>query len=267
MLQGEHTNLRAVERDDLELIHRWLDDPELMRWWGYGARAASLASVQEWVEQWGVLERGLGHPVAFVIESLDFAALCRNTVERFTPRFQAGGLSLSFRSLVPEALIEVDGLRIEQCLDNLLVNALRYVPRGGHVELELSRLGDRFLATLSDDGPGLPAAELESVQRRREVALAHEAVDASHGGRGAVLGVAAAARALVAGRLSHLLFDNDRERLAWPGERLVEAGLPIDPAERLIELALDSAASITPVEGRAARVLDAGDGVAGLLRW
>ena len=70
MLQGELTNLRAVERDDLELIHRWLDDPELMRWWGYGARAASLASVQEGVEQWSVLERGLGHPVAFVIESL-----------------------------------------------------------------------------------------------------------------------------------------------------------------------------------------------------
>jgi len=111
------------------------------------------------------------------------------------------------------------------------------------------------------------AAELEAVQRRREVALVHEAVDASRGGGAAVLGIDAAARALVAGRLSHLLFDNDREQLAWPGERLVEAGLTIDPAERLIELALDSAASITPVEGRAARVLDPSDGVAGLLRW
>ena len=114
---------------------------------------------------------------------------------------------------------------------------------------------------------GAVGAELESVQRRREVALVREAVDASRRGHDAVLGIDLAARALTAGRLSHLLFDNDREHLTWPGERLVEAGLSIDPAERLIELALDSAASITPVEGRAARALDSGDGVAGLLRW
>jgi hypothetical protein len=111
------------------------------------------------------------------------------------------------------------------------------------------------------------AVELESVQRRREVALVNDAVDASHRGQDAILGIAEAARALTAGRLSHLLFDNGREQLTWPGERLVEAGLSIDPAERLIELALDSAASITPVEGRAARALDATDGVAGMLRW
>lgn len=111
------------------------------------------------------------------------------------------------------------------------------------------------------------AGELAAMQRRMEVALVNEAVDASRRGHEAVLGVAEAARALAAGRLSHLLFDNDREQLAWPGRRLVEAGLSIDPAERLIELALHSAASITPVEGRAARALDGDGGVAGLLRW
>jgi signal transduction histidine kinase len=102
----------------------------------------------------------------FVFEHLDFAALCRNTIERFQPRFHAAGLSLAFRTLVPEAWINADGLRIEQCLDNLLVNALRYVPRGGHVALELSRLNGNFCASLSDDGPGLPEAELQSVFER-----------------------------------------------------------------------------------------------------
>ena len=71
MLEGELTNLRAVERSDWELIYRWLDDSELMRWWGYGARAISLASVQDGIEQWLDHERALGHPVAFVIESLE----------------------------------------------------------------------------------------------------------------------------------------------------------------------------------------------------
>ena len=102
----------------------------------------------------------------FVFESLDFAALSRNTVERFQPRFHTAGLSLSFRTLVPEAWIEADGLRIEQALDNLLVNAVRYVPRGGHVELELSQVDGRYRASLADDGPGLADDELQSIFER-----------------------------------------------------------------------------------------------------
>ncbi len=135
--------------------------------------------------------------------------------------------------------------------------------RGCHIAIASRPLG-ALGAPLLEHGV---VAELEAVQRRMEVALVNEAVEASRRGGEAVLGMAGAARALADGRLSHLLFDNDRERLAWPGERLVEAGLPIDPAERLIELALDSAAGITPVEGRAARALDNTDGVAALLRW
>ena len=71
MLRGELTNLRAVERADAGLLYAWLDDPELMRLWGYGARALSMASVQDGIEQWLAHERVLGHPVALVIESLD----------------------------------------------------------------------------------------------------------------------------------------------------------------------------------------------------
>ena len=60
---------------------------------------------------------------------------------------------------------------MEQVLENLLVNALRYVPPGGHVELALERgprqrLRPRYRLTVSDDGPGLPATELPHVFER-----------------------------------------------------------------------------------------------------
>ena len=71
MLTGELTNLRAVERTGAALVHRWLDDPELMRWWGYGARAVSVGAVQRQIEQWIDDERVFEHPLAFTIESLD----------------------------------------------------------------------------------------------------------------------------------------------------------------------------------------------------
>lgn len=71
MLAGELTNLRAMEPGDARLIHGWLDDPELMHWWGYGATAVSLASMQLRVERWLSEESELGHPVAFIAETLE----------------------------------------------------------------------------------------------------------------------------------------------------------------------------------------------------
>jgi signal transduction histidine kinase len=102
-------------------------------------------------------------------ERLDWAALCRNTLERFEPRFREAGLTLAWKPGTEEAWIEADGHRMEEVLENLLGNALRYVPVGGRVELALAR-GDRFAGgfrlTVSDDGPGLPAEELPHVFER-----------------------------------------------------------------------------------------------------
>jgi signal transduction histidine kinase len=102
-------------------------------------------------------------------EPLDWAALCRNAVERFEPRFRDASLTLLWREVPAEAWIEADGHRMEQVLENLLVNALRYVPAGGSVGLALGRSparGDHFRLSVEDDGPGIPAAELAHVFER-----------------------------------------------------------------------------------------------------
>jgi signal transduction histidine kinase len=104
-----------------------------------------------------------------VPERLDWVALCRNTLERFEPRFQRAGLELRWGPSEPEAWLDADGHRMEQVLENLLGNALHYVPAGGHVEASLSRpaLGPpRFRLEVSDDGPGLPESELPRVFER-----------------------------------------------------------------------------------------------------
>jgi signal transduction histidine kinase len=98
---------------------------------------------------------------------LDWAALCRNTIERFEPRFRRAGLSLSWNQSAHEAWVDADGHRMEQVLENLLVNALRYVPEGGAVQVELTpESGERFGLTVRDNGPGIPAEELPLVFKR-----------------------------------------------------------------------------------------------------
>ena len=102
-------------------------------------------------------------------ERLDWAALCRNTVERFEPRFRDAGLALRWRSAAPEAWVEADGHRLVEVLENLLANALRYVPSGGTVELALGPAPgpeDRLRLVVRDDGPGIAAEELPRVFER-----------------------------------------------------------------------------------------------------
>jgi len=125
-------------------------------------------------------------------ERLDWAALCRNTLDRFSPRFREAGLTMEWKSPIDEAWIDADGHRLEEVLENLLGNALRYVPEGGRVELVLGwaeRLPAGFRLTVSDDGPGLPPDELPHVFERfyRGAAARTEARD--NGGSGLGLAI------------------------------------------------------------------------------
>jgi signal transduction histidine kinase len=104
-------------------------------------------------------------------ESLDWIALCRNVTQRFEPRFAGAGLRLGWGASPDEAWIEADGHRMVQVLENLLTNALRYVPAGGEVTLTMVRVphaqrGPRFRLAVADDGPGIPADELPHLFER-----------------------------------------------------------------------------------------------------
>ena len=70
MIAGEKMNLRAVERQDVSLLHRWFNDQVVMNGWGWSAPARSLHNVTGLVEDWLALEIAYGRPEALVAESL-----------------------------------------------------------------------------------------------------------------------------------------------------------------------------------------------------
>ena len=70
MIHGETINLRAVERHDVPLLHRWFNDPVVMNGWGWSAPARSIQHVAGQVEDWLAREIALGHPEALIAESL-----------------------------------------------------------------------------------------------------------------------------------------------------------------------------------------------------
>lgn len=71
MIPGETINLRAVERHDAPLLHRWFNDPVVMRGWGWSAPVRSLQDVAAQVEDWLARESVLSRPEALVAESLE----------------------------------------------------------------------------------------------------------------------------------------------------------------------------------------------------
>jgi hypothetical protein len=101
--------------------------------------------------------------------------------------------------------------------------------------------------------------EVERLNRARELALLERALAAAHAeGLHGALGARQTLQALEQGRVAHLLIDAERDQ---PGD----GGLPL--AERMIGMALETGAEVTPVEGTAAERLNRHDGVAALLRY
>jgi RimJ/RimL family protein N-acetyltransferase len=70
MIPGETINLRAVERHDVPLLHRWFNDPVVMDGWGWSAPARSIQHVASQVEDWLAREMVVDRPEAFIAESL-----------------------------------------------------------------------------------------------------------------------------------------------------------------------------------------------------
>ena len=60
-------------------------------------------------------------------------------------------------------LVEVDGRLIVQVLINLINNAIQYTPAGSTICISCRRGSDHAKVTVSDDGPGIPDAEKDSV--------------------------------------------------------------------------------------------------------
>jgi heavy metal sensor kinase len=62
--------------------------------------------------------------------------------------------------------VEADGDRLGQVLANLLDNAIRFAPEGGHVRVHLWSGANEAGLTVSDDGPGVPSVARERIFER-----------------------------------------------------------------------------------------------------
>ncbi|HEU0237076.1 MAG TPA: HAMP domain-containing sensor histidine kinase [Candidatus Limnocylindrales bacterium] len=105
-------------------------------------------------------------------EQLDAATLIATTAERFGPRAEAAGVAIEAIASDAAPPFAADRVAVERILANLVENALRSAPPGGHVWLDARAVrsargtgaedgggdggGDAVALSVSDDGPGFP---------------------------------------------------------------------------------------------------------------
>ncbi|KTT24133.1 histidine kinase [Pseudomonas oryzihabitans] len=97
---------------------------------------------------------------------LDLAALLRQAHEFYEPMAQekAQTLTLELADDLPD--VQGDASLLFEALVNLLDNAIKFAPVGGQVRLLARSDAGGMRIEVSDDGPGIPEAERESVLRR-----------------------------------------------------------------------------------------------------
>lgn len=100
-------------------------------------------------------------------EPTDLAAMLEDVVDRFSFQLRKRKIGISIhadRNLPP---VSADPDQLDQVLDNLVSNAIKYTPEGGSIEITASRSGrDQVEVAVKDTGIGIPEKDLSRIFER-----------------------------------------------------------------------------------------------------
>jgi signal transduction histidine kinase/HD-GYP domain-containing protein (c-di-GMP phosphodiesterase class II) len=96
---------------------------------------------------------------------IELAALCHEVVEGLDPLSRARQLETRIE-VEPGLTVEGDADLLRRLLVNLISNALKFSPTGGHVTVRARPQGEEWLASVEDDGPGIAPEDLPHVFER-----------------------------------------------------------------------------------------------------
>jgi signal transduction histidine kinase len=121
------------------------------------------------------------------VRPVDLTRVIREALETVAPAAAAKGVRLTSAIDQVGAPVAGDAQRLQQVVWNLLANAIKFTPRGGHVEIRLARVGAQVEIVVSDTGEGIAPEFLPHLfQRFRQ---ADSSLTRAHGGLGLGLAI------------------------------------------------------------------------------
>jgi signal transduction histidine kinase len=95
--------------------------------------------------------------------SVNIGTLARRVVLDFEELARAAAIRLVCSAPPTPVSLDGDAARLELAILNLVVNALKFTPKGGKVELTVSETHDQVRVSVADNGVGIPAHELPHI--------------------------------------------------------------------------------------------------------
>lgn len=100
------------------------------------------------------------------VQRVDLRPLVERVVDEARLPAERKDVSVEYASPDIPVLAQADATRIQQALSNVLLNAVKFTPTGGHVNVRLERQLKLVFVRIRDTGPGIPADELPHVFER-----------------------------------------------------------------------------------------------------
>lgn len=97
----------------------------------------------------------------------DIDGLMRDACEALLPLAQGKGLDLRLDTLGGSVQVLCDRERVFQVFSNLIGNAIKFTPAGGSITIRAEIQEHMALVAIRDNGPGIPAALVPHVFKRR----------------------------------------------------------------------------------------------------
>ena len=119
---------------------------------------------------------------------IDLIEVCKDTVRRFEPQAFTKNIEVLQECQHTQIWVNADRERLQQILDNLMQNALRYTPEKGRIELKLAARDQLVVLNIHNDGPQLTQEAMNHLFER--FYRAEKARDRASGGTGLGLAIA-----------------------------------------------------------------------------
>lgn len=112
----------------------------------------------------------------------DLREIAEQSIRVVHPQADRQNITMRFARPPKALLVDADPVRVEQIITNILTNAVKYTPEGGHVDMSLESIDGRAAIRVKDDGVGIAAERIDGIFEL--FAQAENAIGRAQGGMG-----------------------------------------------------------------------------------
>lgn len=118
------------------------------------------------IEDLITLSRIEGEPEQIEKSSIDVSLVAERLLADLGPRIERARLTARLQTTTPTPFAWADRQSVEQILENLLTNAIRYTDAGGSIELTIESKAETIEVSVADTGIGIPEKAQDRIFER-----------------------------------------------------------------------------------------------------